>query len=406
MKSKKNKSLLTVNKIKPYYSSDRFELYNGDSLELLELLPENSVDMVFADPPYFLSSGSFTCQNGKMVSVKKGDWDMSNGIIKNFEFHQEWIKRCRRILKPNGTIWISGTYHSIYQCGFALQMNGFHILNDVSWFKPNASPNLSCRFFTASHETLIWARKDKKAKHTFNYDLMKNGNWAEDKFKKPGLQMRSVWSINTPKPIEKKFGKHPTQKPSALLKRIVLASTNEGDIIVDPFTGSSTTGLAAYYFGRKFIGIDNEKNYLDLSIQRFEALNQNLEFKLPEVIIPSYVTKWTDKYFHQSAFDVPVGLPNKKVIAFLSSYKPSSNVVLYRGVHKYNDDDFSGVESWTYDKTIASNYAKSEKNGKILKKEFSPDVILLDTTILNPEEKKQLGYDYKIDDKEVLVIKQ
>lgn len=275
-----NKKILASVQEKPYFQGDDFVLYNADSLKILEQLPENSVDMIFADPPYFLSSGTFTCQNGKMVSVKKGDWDLSNGTKKNFEFHLDWIRACKRVLKPNGTIWISGTYHSIYQCGFALEMNKFHFLNDVSWFKPNASPNLSCRFFTASHETLLWARKDKKGKHTFNYDAMKNGNWPEDFLKKQNLQMRSVWALNTPRPIEKRFGKHPTQKPADLLKRIVLASTNKGDLILDPFTGSSTTGLAAHLYGRKFIGIDTEKQYLDLSIKRLEGLDKNLKNKL------------------------------------------------------------------------------------------------------------------------------
>lgn len=286
------KKILKSIKNKPYFSKDNFVLYKNDCLKILKQLPENSIDMIFADPPYFLSSGSFTCQNGKMVSVKKGDWDLSNGTKKNFEFHLEWIKECRRVLKPNGTIWISGTYHSIYQCGFALEINKFHILNDIAWFKPNASPNLSCRFFTASHETLIWARKDKKAKHTFNYKTMvewENNYQKEIKCKhcgkkdryeilhEKGKQMRSVWAINTPQKIEKTFGKHPTQKPSELLKRIVLASTNKGDIILDPFTGSSTTGLAAYLFGRKFIGIDNGKKYLDLSIKRFNELGKKLK---------------------------------------------------------------------------------------------------------------------------------
>lgn len=260
----------------PFYERANFTLYQADCLDLLVQLPENSVNMIFADPPYFLSNGSFTCQNGKIVSVKKGDWDLSNGLKKNFEFYLTWIEACKRVLKPNGTIWISGTYHSIYQCGFALQLQHFHILNDIAWFKPNASPNLSCRFFTASHETLIWARKTKKAKHTFNYEFMKNGNFLEDQLKKPGLQMRSVWSISTPKPIEKKFGKHPTQKPEDLLKRIVLASTNKGDLILDPFSGSSTTGLMAHLYGRKFIGIEIEKEYLDLSVKRFEELKKNL----------------------------------------------------------------------------------------------------------------------------------
>jgi len=264
---------------KPYYRKQKFTLYHADSLVLLSKIKENSVDMIFADPPYFLSSGTFTCQNGKMVSVKKGDWDISNGLKKNFDFQRSWIEACRRVLKPHGTIWISGTYHSIYQCGFALQVAGFHILNDIAWFKPNASPNLSCRFFTASHETLIWARKDKKAKHTFNYGLMKNGNWPEDQLKKKDLQMRSVWSINTPKGIEKTFGKHPTQKSFDLLRRVMLASTKKGDLVLDPFTGSSTTGLAAYLYGRKFIGIDTEKEYLNLSIKRFEELDKNIKNK-------------------------------------------------------------------------------------------------------------------------------
>ncbi len=266
--------------MKPYYQKDNFTLYNADSLEFLKELPENSVDMIFADPPYLLSNNGFTVHAGRRVSVNKGEWDKSNGFKKDFDFHLNWIKACKRTLKPQGTIWISGTYHSIYQCGFILQNTGFHILNDISWFKPNGSPNLSCRYFTASHETLLWAKKDKKTNHVFNYARMKVGDWPEDFLKKPNTQMRSVWAINTPKPIEKKFGKHPTQKPTDLLKRIVLASTNKGDLIIDPFTGSSTTGLAAYLFDRRFIGIDNEKKYLDLSIKRFKELDKNLKNKL------------------------------------------------------------------------------------------------------------------------------
>lgn len=274
--------MMNEGKIKKYFSEDSFELYNGDCLEVLDCLPEGSVDMIFADPPYFLSSGSFTCQAGKMVSVKKGDWDMSNGYEENFAFHVRWIEACRRVLRPGGTLWVSGTYHSIYQCGYALQLKGFHILNDIAWFKPNAAPNLSCRFFTASHESIIWARREKNSKHIFNYDKMKNGEWPEDNMKKPGLQMRSVWSLGTPKAFEKTFGKHPTQKPEALLKRIVLASTNKGDVILDPFSGSGTTGIEAYLYGRKYIGIDTEKEYLDVSIKRFKQLRNNLNNKKGE----------------------------------------------------------------------------------------------------------------------------
>ena len=265
---------------KPYYEKPEFKLYRANCLDILAEFPESSVDMIFADPPYNLSNGGFTVHAGKRVSVNKGTWDKSDGFKKDFDFHLNWIKACRQVLKPHGTIWISGTYHSIYQCGFALQLCGYHILNDISWFKPNASPNLSCRFFTASHETLIWARKEKNAKHVFNYELMKNGIWQDDFIKRPNSQMRSVWAIGTPKTIEKRLGKHPTQKPEDLLKRIVLASTNKGDLILDPFAGSSTTGVAAYLLGRSFVGMDMNEKFLDLSIRRFEQLDKNLKSRL------------------------------------------------------------------------------------------------------------------------------
>ncbi len=255
---------------KPYFKDENFFLYHGNSLELLKEIPEGSVDMIFADPPYNLSNGGFTVHAGKRVSVNKGNWDKSKGFEADFAFQKEWIELCHPTLQLNGTLWVSGTYHSIYQCGCALQSAGYHILNDISWYKPNASPNLSGRYFTASHETLIWARKEKNGKHTFNYKHMREGEWPEDMLKRRGKQMRSVWAINTPQVWEKKFGKHPTQKPFNVLKRVILASTNKGDLVLDPFTGSSTTGLSAYAFGRSFIGIDTEKEYLDLSIQRFK----------------------------------------------------------------------------------------------------------------------------------------
>lgn len=257
---------------KPYFDKNNFRLYHGDSLVILKDLPDHCLDMAFADPPYYLSNGGFTVHAGKMVSVNKGDWDKSLGFESDLAFFEEWISELKRVLKPNGSLWISGTYHSIYLCGYALAKYGYKILNDITWYKPNAAPNLSGRYFTASHETLLWAAPHKDSKHTFNYDLMKNGDWPKDKMKAPGKQMRSVWSINTPAPWEKKHGKHPTQKPFSLLERIVLSSTNEGDLILDPFTGSSTTGLVAVTHGRKFVGIDREKEYLDLSIKRFSDI--------------------------------------------------------------------------------------------------------------------------------------
>ena len=263
--------------LNPYYFSENIALFNNDCLEVLALIPENSIDMIFADPPYMLSNNGFTCQNGRMVNVNKGKWDKSKGFENDSHFHDTWIKACRRVLKPGGTIWISGTYHSIYQCGYMLLKNDFHLLNDIAWFKPNASPNLSCRFFTASHETLIWARKDKKAKHTFNYDCMKNGLFPEDKLKKEGTQMRSVWSIPTPGSSEKEFGKHPTQKPLDLLQRIIKASTNDGDIILDPFNGSGTTAIASCLTGNRFyIGAEIDVSYCDLTLRRLgKDINKN-----------------------------------------------------------------------------------------------------------------------------------
>lgn len=245
-----------------FFKDRGVRLFNGDAVTVLNSLPENSVDLIFADPPYNLSNGGFSCHAGKRVSVNKGAWDKSNGFEKDYDFHYNWIEACRRVLKENGSLWVSGTYHSIYICGFALQSQRWHLLNEICWYKPNASPHLACRMFAASHETLLWARKTKKAKHKFNYDLMKQSEWPGDFIKKSDRQMRSVWAINTPKKDEKKFGKHPAQKPVSLLERIVLACTNENDIVLDPFCGSATTGVAALRHGRNFVGIDAEKKYL------------------------------------------------------------------------------------------------------------------------------------------------
>lgn len=236
--------------------------------------------MIFADPPYNLSNGGFSVHSGRQVAVHKGDWDRSSGTDEDFAFHLNWIKACRRVLKPEGTIWISGTYHSIYQCGFALQMAGYRILNDITWYKPNASPNIGCRCFAASHETLIWACKGAKAKYTFNYKDMKFGFWGKDFIKKPEKQMRSVWAINTTPTSEKTTGKHPTQKPLELLSRILQASTKEGDLVLDPFTGSSSTGIAAYCLARSFIGIDNNRQFLNLSIKRLQESKHKTQLEL------------------------------------------------------------------------------------------------------------------------------
>ena len=274
-----NKLLKSLNKYK-YFHDDDFILILGDSLELLKNINKDSIDMIFADPPYFLSNDGITCVSGKMVSVNKGKWDRSNGVEENFKFNLEWLGECRRILKKDGTIWVSGTSHIIYSIGYAMQLLGYKILNDIIWYKRNAPPNLSCRYFTHSTEIILWAAKSDKSKHYFDYKKMKELN--------KNKQMRNIWDIedagpenlweiSAPGKKEKEFGKHPTQKPEELLKRIVSASTKEGDIILDPFNGSGTTGIIASKLNRKYIGIDNEKEYLDLTIKRYKKEKSLLE---------------------------------------------------------------------------------------------------------------------------------
>lgn len=185
------------------HTSQKATLYLGDALSVMENLDPGSVDVIFADPPYNLSNDGITCRSGKMASVNKAAWDKSRGTEADFAFHAAWIAACRRVLADTGTLWISGTYHSIYACGHALQKGGWRLLNDIVWYKPNASPNLSCRMFTASHETLLWAKKSPKARHYFDYAAMREGEWDNDFLKKPGRQMRSVWAITAPLQAEK-----------------------------------------------------------------------------------------------------------------------------------------------------------------------------------------------------------
>lgn len=241
-------------------------LYHANCLELMDSIlkkyPDGCFDMIFADPPYFLSNGGITCKNGKMVSVNKGDWDKSQGSELNHQFNLAWLSRCQKLLKKNGTIWVSGTHHVIHSIGFAMQQLGMKILNEVTWEKPNPPPNLSCRYFTHSTETILWAGKNEMTKHTFNYDLVRAENG--------GKQMKSVWTFKPPSNAEKKFGRHPTQKPISLLNRIIKASTNAGDLIFDPFCGSATTGVACKQLKRMFVGVDSEISFLELSINRIK----------------------------------------------------------------------------------------------------------------------------------------
>lgn len=251
-------------------SNKDFLLHQGDCLEVLGTIEDCSIDTIFADPPYFLSNGGISCQNGRMVCVDKGDWD-KGGTPEHIEvFNTLWLSACKSKLKDNGTIWISGTFHNIFSVALCLTKLGYKILNVVTWQKNNPAPNLSCRFFTHSTELVIWARKSEKTSHLFNYDLMKDFNG--------GKQMTDVWKLPTTAKWEKTCGKHPTQKPLSLLYRIILASTPEGGTVLDPFCGSGTTGIAANLLKRKFIGIDISEEYLNLSKER------RLELEDPDII--------------------------------------------------------------------------------------------------------------------------
>lgn len=244
-------------------------LVKGDCLDVLATLPERSVDLIFADPPYFLSNGGVTCQAGRMVPVDKGHWDQSRGAEENHQFNRSWLEACQRVLTSDGTIFVSGTRHVIFSVGYAMQQLGFKVLNDISWYKVNPPPNLCCRYFTHATETILWAAKNERSRHLFNYALMKEENG--------GKQMKSLWSIQPPFRSEKRFGKHPTQKPIGLLDRIVRAASKPGDLVLDPFNGSGTTGVAAVLLDRAYIGIDLDPAYLELAMRRMQDPEGDLQ---------------------------------------------------------------------------------------------------------------------------------
>ena len=258
--------------IKPFYKSPNrdFTLLHGDCFKLLREF-DFKFSCIFADPPYFLSNGGISVQSGKIVSVNKGDWDKGKSQQEIMNFNMEWLSLCREKLKDNGTIWISGTYHNIFSVANCLTELGYKILNVVTWAKTNPPPNISCRYFTYSTEFVIWARKSSKKAHYFNYDLMKQINGSK--------QMTDVWNLPAIATWEKSCGKHPTQKPLSLLSRIILASTQQGEWILDPFCGSSTTGIAANLLGRRFLGIDQEEGFVEMSKCRREELEAPQTFR-------------------------------------------------------------------------------------------------------------------------------
>lgn len=242
-------------------------LYCADAFSLMTDIPDNSIDCIWTDPPYLLSNDGVTCVAGRRVSVNKGKWDRSNGIDNDHEFNLSWLRECHRILKPAGTIWLTGTLHIYLSVGMAMMQLGFRILNDIVWEKTNPPPNLGCRCFTHSTETLLWATKAPKGskhKYTFHYQDMRAENG--------GKQMKSVWQFPAAPRKEKLHGKHPTQKPVALIDRCLRASTNPGDIVFDPFAGSASTGVAALPLNRVFIGCEVEEEYTGIGISRLSEI--------------------------------------------------------------------------------------------------------------------------------------
>lgn len=260
----------------------------GDALKVLKTIPSESVDLVFADPPYNMSK-------------KKGlDWAYSNHVTMQeewdmftkdeyFKFNKEWLKECFRILKHGGSLWVSGSFHNIYQTGFIIEQFApkVRINNSIVWFKPNAQPNITCRFFTESTEHLIWASKNGNGKKwKFNYEWTKE--YIEDQINPKGKQTRNVWSIPLTPKAEKWAGNHPTQKPEELLRRIILSCTNEGDTVLDPFVGSGTTSVVAAKYGRNSVGIDFEKKYVNIALTRLKQGQKNLNNYQSEIFFEEF----------------------------------------------------------------------------------------------------------------------
>ena len=252
----------------PYYqaNNNNFVLVQGDTMQELSLI-SGQFDMIFADPPYFLSGGGKTIRGKRVVPVHKGDWDAACSDEEKDEFNYKWLSLCRNVLKDNGTIWISGTFHNIYSVARCLNQLGYKLLNVITWQKTDPPPSLTGTRFNFASEYIIWAAKSEKSKYFLNFDLMTQLNG--------GKQMPDVWRLPSVGYWEKRCGKHPTQKPLRLLYRIILACTHEGDSILDPFAGSCTTGIAANLLGRSFVGIDQELKYLDLGIRRRKEIDDS-----------------------------------------------------------------------------------------------------------------------------------
>lgn len=258
--------------ISSYYHTENsdFTLYHGDTFELLRQI-DGPFDMIFADPPYFLSTGNGKVNvNGQYIKFDKGQWDRVRSRDEKDAFNKKWLEPCTKLLKQNGTIWVCSTYHNIFSVEKCLDELGFKIINIIVWQKPDPPVTLSDKRFNFCAEYLIWAARKSCKNYTFNMDALMKING--------GVQMQDVWKLSAASAWEKQNGKHPTQKPLRLLYRAILASTNTGDRILDPFTGSSTTGIAAHLMGRQFVGIDESVVFLNLSIRRIEQINNPIHF--------------------------------------------------------------------------------------------------------------------------------
>ncbi|WKF71258.1 site-specific DNA-methyltransferase [Pediococcus pentosaceus] len=254
-----------------FFKDEYSRLEHQDSFEYMKKLPDQCIDIIITDPPYFLSNDGFSNSGGKRVSVNKGGWDKTDlGIEK---FYDIFLNEAKRVLKDSGSIWIFGTLHSIYTVGYLLQQKEFKILNNITWQKTNPAPNLSKRMFTHSTETILWARKSLlKGEQIYNYSLMKDIAG--------GKQMKDVWKTATISSSEKKYGKHPTQKPLAVMKRIIMATTDKTSLILDPFVGSGTTCVAGKLLKRRTIGVDESLEYLNIAKKRLLNANNEYEGKI------------------------------------------------------------------------------------------------------------------------------
>jgi site-specific DNA-methyltransferase (adenine-specific) len=261
----------------------------GDCLDNFLLIPDNSIDLIFADPPYWMQTeGELLRTGGAVFDGAKDSWDKFNTYREYDEFSEKWLRECHRVLKPNGSIWVIGSFQNIYRLGYIMQNIGFWILNDIVWSKPNAVPNFGGTRYQNSHETLLWCCKSQKSKYTFNYKTMKSLNG--------GRQDKSVWDIGICIGSERVKGKdgkklHSTQKPEKLLYKIILSTSKPGDVVLDPFFGTGTTGAMAKLLGRNYIGFERDKRYIKAAEKRIEGVKMlkndlhdlKLEIKPPKV---------------------------------------------------------------------------------------------------------------------------